>query len=350
MLRENLMLIFSYFQGFDDVAQKLRFDSINAMKNFGLNGVVMLADFTNPAIDDAFVPACKAAGLNVIITPNTWDYAKINTILNANTNVIAWDCMDDANLNGLQKTLERLATLKPHIKPGIKTYITVGKGADHAVFANLAEMYHVQNYHYREGLKKWSWTAMLEARKQCKGILLHGPALIKMTPLEFGVKANRREWMLDDYVPLQYNTASAMAAICAGANGLGYYSLFEGIPEQVGKNDKYYSYILERTDLVEGYKSFHAELKKYEVYFDTGTRVPFEIENTPIVGATFTLTNGDWIRVEVNTEEYNAKYKIIDSKDLFLQSAFKQTVVGSAKVVVQDGNVNITGTNTKFTV
>jgi hypothetical protein len=351
------MIIGSYFDGFDDVAQKLRLDLIPKYgpAGFGLNLVVMIADFTDPAIDDAFPVACKAAGLNVLLAPNTWDYTKLNTVFNANTNVIGWDCMDDADLAGITKTQERIATLKPHIKTGLKTYITVSKGSDHAVFGNLAEMYHIQNYHWREGLKQWSWTRMLDARKNCNGVLLHGPSLLKNTPLTFGLKSNRREFMIDgEYTNLAYNKASILAALCAGANGIIYYTLFNGIAELFGKDptQKYYHCILERPDFVEGYKNFHNEvLRKYEVYFDKGTRVPFEIANTSIVGATFTLPTGEWIRIEVDTKEYDPTYRIIDSRDLVLQGLFKgpTPLPATAKVTIAPDTVTIKGSNLTFT-
>lgn len=348
------MIRYAWFDGFDDVAQKLRLDMLPQIAAFGLNGTCQIADFSNPAIDDAFPAAAKNVGLDIVLCPNTGDFARLNTVYNANTNVVAWFTQDDADTAGVDVTNARIAQLKPFIKPGIKTFLTVGKGADHSKFASLCDMYHVQNYHWREGLKKWSWTAMVEARKQCKGILLHGPSLIKTSPVDFAIKGNNRYFMIDnEYTPLAYNKASVMAALCAGANGIVYYTLFHGYAEWFGKDpeQKFYHCILERPDFVDGYKSFHAELKKYEVYFDTGVRVPFEIANTPIVGATFTLANGDWIRVEVNTEEFNPSYRIIDSKDLTLQQLFKPPVVPSpAKVTVQDGQVNITGTNVKFSV
>lgn len=231
------MIIGSYFDGWDDAAQKLRLDSLPKMKHFGLNLVNMIADFSNPAIDNAFPAAAKAQGIDILLSPNTWDYAQLNTVYNAHTNVLGWDCMDDSDIAGLDATKARIATLAPFIKVGQKKFITVSKGADHALFSNLADWYHVQNYHYREGLKQWSWTRMLNARANCKGMLFHGPSLLKMTPIDFGVKANNMIWMIDgEYTPLSYNKASIMAALCAGANGIIYYSLFHGIAERVGQD------------------------------------------------------------------------------------------------------------------
>lgn len=353
------MIVGTYFDGFDDVAQKLRFDSLAQMKNFGINLVVQKADLSNPAIDHAFPPAAKALGIDVLLSPNTWDYAQLNTVFNANTNVVAWHMQDDADIAGVDATKARMVTLKPHMKVGQKTYITVSKGADHVTFGNLADWYHIQNYHYREGLKKWSWDRILDARKNCKGLLFQGPSLVKMTPIEFGIKQNNLMWMIDgEYTPLSYNKASVMAALCAGANGIIYYTMFYGIAEQVGKNSsqKYYHYILERPDYVEGYKAFHAELQKYDAFWQInsdptkGTRVTFESGN--IVGATFTLNNAakDWIRVEVDTTEFNANYHIIDPKEPWLASLIKPVVTQSvAKVTVEPGKVSIVGDNIKFT-
>lgn len=340
------MIIGSYFDGFDDITQKLRLDSLPKIKEFGLNFLVQIADLSNPAIDQALPPAAKNLGINIMIAPNTADFAGLAAAYNPNTNVLAWMCQDDANLNGVDATKARIASIKPHMKAGQKTYITVGKGADHVQFGNLAEWYHVQNYCYREGLKKWCWTAMLEARKNCAGQLFHGPHIGKMQPITFGVKQNNLMWMLEEYTPLQYNKCSVYAALCAGANGVIYYTLFYGVAERVFQDptQKYYHYILERPDLVAGYKDFHEELNKYAVYFDTGVRVPFE--SGDLVGATFTLANGDWIRVEVDTNEFNPTYRIIDSKDVVLKDLFKTP--GIAKVTVNPTSVSISGTNVQF--
>lgn len=348
------MIIGGYFDGFDDVAQKLRLDLIPQYgpAGFGLNLAVMIADFSNPAIDDAYPAVCKAAGLNILLSPNTWDYAKLNTVFNAHTNVIGWDCMDDADIAGILKAQERINTLKPHIKTGLKSYITVSKGADHKIFGNLADMYHVQNYHWREGLKEWSWNKMKEARANCNGILLHGPSLLKCSWHAWAVRNNNKFFTIDgEYVPLAYNKTSVMAALCAGANGIIYYTLFNGIAEAFGKDpdQKYYHCILEHPVFAAGYKNFHAELKKYEAYFDKGVRVPYEIPNTNLVGATFTL-GADWIRIDCNLDENDPTYRIIDSKDLTLASLFKPPIVQSvAKVTVEPGKVSIAGDNIKFT-
>lgn len=354
------MLIGSYFDGWDDAAQKLRLDLLPQIANFGLNTICQIADFSNPAIDEAFPAAAKANGLNIILQPNTGDYAKLNTVYNPNSHVLAWDCMDDADIAGLEKTKERIALLKP-FAVGKKTYITVSKGADHAVFANLADWYHVQNYHYREGLKQWSWTRMLEARKQCKGQLFHGPSLLKMTPIGFAIKNNNRYYTIDnEYVPLQYNAASILAAICAGINGVIYYTLFNGYAEMYGKDptQKYYHGILERPDFVDGYKNFHAMLQLYDAFWQInndptkGTRVTFEAGN--IVGATFTLNNAakDWIRVEIDTTEFNATWRIIDSRDVILKDLFKTPipppVPGVVKVAVNSNGVQVTGSGVTF--
>lgn len=345
------MIIGSFFDGFDDVAQKLRFDCLQKFKDFGLNHINQIADLSNPAIDQAFPPAAKNLGLDMMMTPNTGDWGSLAAAYNPNTNIVAWMCQDDANIAGVDATKARIAQIKPVMRPGQKTCITVGKGlgADHAKFANLADWYHIQNYTFREGLKKYCWTDMLLARKNCTGTILHAPYLGKMTPLAFGIKANNMLWMIDgEYVPLAYNKAGTMAALCAGANGIYYYTLFYGIAERAYQDptQKNYHFILERPDLVAGYKDFHDELNKYAIYFDTGVRVPFE--NGDIVGATFTLPNGDWIRVEVDTIEFNPSYRIIDSKDAVLRDLFK-TPAGTAKVIVSPTTVQISGNNMSFT-
>lgn len=344
------MIIGSYFDGFDDVAQKLRFDSLSKIKDFGLNFLVQIADLSNPAIDQALPPAAKQLGIDIMLAPNTGDFPGLAAAYNPNTNVLAWMCQDDANLAGLDATKARIAAMKPHMRADQKTFITVAKGADHAAYGNLADWYHIQNYTFREGLKKYCWTGVLEARKNCNGILFHGSYLGKMKPIEFGIKQNNLMWMIDgEYIPLAYNKASIMAALCAGANGIIYYTLFYGIAERVYQDptQKNYHFILERPDLVAGYKNFHAELAKYATYFDTGTRVPFE--NGNIVGATFTLNNAtkDWIRIEVDTNEYNPSYRIIDSKDPLWATLFK-CPPATAKVTVSSTAVNIAGTNVTF--
>ena len=297
---EAKMRIGSYFDCLWFDSRDRRLKDIPKIKDTGFDWLA--SNFTPD--DEPVIKACQDAGIKILFSRNvtTLDQAKV--FWDKYSTIDGYIVADDANYYKPDEIIKVRDEVKKFMRPDMKTFITVGKGTDPNLYANLCDWYGKQNYVWKEpspSLKMWYWDKIKEDRAICKGRLIVHPYLGKNgTPQQEPYKSDP-VWNAKEYTPVAYNEAAIWASIAAGADDILFYTLYN-----VYQHDaSVYNYVLERWDLVPAYKEMFQRIRSYEKYLEEGTRLPFE--NGRIVGATFTLPTGEYLKVEVDTFERNPK-------------------------------------------
>lgn len=290
-------------------------------------------------------------GVKVLFMPNGVSEAQQKAWFAAFPAIDSYYCVDDADISGGGKAavVAKVTAARALIRPDMKTFLSLTKNADPAVWANISDIASLQLYIHGEGtIRKWYWDQVKAWRAVHTGQLWVHPYLGKRQPPFFGVYPKLTippvppattprivplppdpVWSAEEYTPLRYNEVAIWTALCAGADDVLFYSAFSisnALP-------KFQYRIAERWDLLPGYKSVLARIRFYERYLK-GTRTPLpEVPGSPVVGAVWTLPSGESLEVRCDTSEWDP------------QVYFEQRAPRTATVTATAKGFNITFSN-----
>ena len=277
-------------------------------------GFLRLASNFTPD-DDPILDLCAKGGVKVLFSPNGVSEAQEAAFFAKYAAAIdSYMVLDDANTfpGGKAAVVAKVTAARARLPAGVKTFLTFGKNATAAEWANTAEIAGLQLYGYGEAapggtLKAWNWTYVQAWRAAHTGKLWVHPYLGKRaapffaqypTTADGKVLAPDPFLSAEEYVPLAYNEAAIWTSLCAGADDILFYSAYS-----ISQPYPVFSYrIAKRRDLLPGYKSVLARVRFYEKYL-AGVRSPFD--QGTVVGAAWTLPSGESLTVRVDTDEFD---------------------------------------------
>ena len=300
----------AYYVSFYQEQQDQRFKDIQKIKAIGFDSIATPLGFK----DMGFVEECKKNGINVIWEGNEGPREMAIKLFSAHENIKMFVVADDANYKDLETLRKDILEFEELLPDGKETYITVSKSADHVTYANLADNYAIQLYVNKEGtLRRWVWEDMVSARAITKGKLIANLQLIKNNTPNMEPYKSDPVWQAHEYPSVAYIETSMYMAMCAGADGILFYTLYDAFihPDKEPKFTKG-NYILERWDYVRGLTDIFQRFIKYKKYFREGKRISFD--EGRLVGASFILPDGKAIKVFCDTFEYNPKVIIQEGK------------------------------------
>jgi hypothetical protein len=279
---------------------------------------------------------CQKAGMKVLYETNTGTQADHKKNFDAYPAIDYLQVADDADLTTTPtKVAASIAAWRPFMRADMRTFLTFSKTADPAVWKNTADAVALQLYIYKEGSLRRAWEILRAWRTVHTGKLWIHPYFGR-NAIPYSLR-NDPVWREQEYTPVEYNKALIWLALCAGIDdgldGVLFYSAYDLNPSYPPD----YAYVLERWDLLPGYKELFRQIRTFDRFLLAVKPVQFESADGRMVGATWTLPGGEALRVEVDTFEQlpDVLLRVIPAPAPPVAGSFRFTVEGSKLKVVE---------------
>lgn len=290
-------------------SQKIREEDFDKLRDagFDLFFTPLGPDALDPKTPDGrFLEACKATKAQVGVVRNALSLEQLKLLTQKYPGVIAHaDIFDDAHQLKPAELTRLIAETTPFLG-GAKPYLAVGRGTAHADYAGLLPpggLYGIQNYLGKDrtagGLRECGYDRMLPARAACKGRLATMPFLARNNTPAGEVFRRDPVWLAHEYIPVAQNEALVWLGLIAGCDDVLYYTAYF-IERNQPTDNRYYTRIAERWDLLPAYKRSHARIKELDKFLSGPGVVKTRSVQGNFITGTWTLPSGEKLTVTVD--------------------------------------------------